>query len=61
MKKIGILYVKGSLPAFENFGELPTHFLKDNGLVNGKKGHQVLEVLYCGSIMNHNISQHKKL
>lgn len=37
MKKIGILYVKGSLPNFENFGELPTHVLKDNGLVNGKK------------------------
>lgn len=53
MKKIGILYVKGSLPAFENFGELPTHFLKDNGLVNGIKGHQVLDGLIIpgGSIM----------
>jgi cobyric acid synthase len=53
MKKIGILYVKGSLPAFENFGELPTHVLKDNGLVNGKDGHEVLDglILPGGSIM----------
>ncbi|BDZ70200.1 AAA family ATPase [Methanobacterium petrolearium] len=53
MKKIGILYVKGSLPNFENFGELPTHVLKDNGLVNGKEGHKVLDGLIIpgGSIM----------
>ncbi|NYB52066.1 MAG: AAA family ATPase [Methanobacteriaceae archaeon] len=53
MKKIGILYVAGSLPNFENFGELPTHLLKDNGLVNGKKGHKVLDglILPGGSIM----------
>lgn len=53
MKKIGILYVKGSLPAFENFGELPTHLLKDNGLVNGQDGHEVLDglILPGGSIM----------
>ncbi len=53
MKKIGIIYIKGSLPAFENFGELPTHLLKDNGLVNGKNGHEVLDGLIIpgGSIM----------
>ena len=53
MKKIGILYVKGSLPNFEDFGKLPTHLLKDNGLVNGKKAHQVLDGLIIpgGSIM----------
>ncbi len=53
MKKIGILYVPGSLPAFENFGELPTHLLKDNGMVNGKKAQEVLDglILPGGSIM----------
>lgn len=53
MKKIGLLYVPGSLPAFENFGELPTHLLKDNGMVNGKKAHEVLDglILPGGSIM----------
>lgn len=53
MKKIGILYVAGSLPTFENFGELPTCILKDNGLVAGKKAHKVLDglILPGGSIM----------
>ena len=53
MKKIGILYIKGSLPAFESFGELPTHILKENGMVNGKKAHEVLDCLILpgGSIM----------
>lgn len=53
MKKIGILYVKGSLPNFEDFGKLPTHLLKDNGMINGKKAHEVLDGLIIpgGSIM----------
>jgi cobyric acid synthase len=53
MKKIGLLYVKGSLPAFEDFGGLPTHLVKENGLVNGKKAHKVLDglILPGGSIM----------
>jgi cobyric acid synthase len=53
MKKIGILYVKGSLPNFEDFGKLPTHLLKDNGMVNGKKAHEVLDGLIIpgGSIV----------
>lgn len=51
--KIGFLYVKGSLPAFEDFGHLPTHILKDNGLVNGLKAHKELDGLIIpgGSIM----------
>ena len=53
MKKIGILYVKGSLPNFEDFGKLPTHLLKDNGVVNGEKAHEVLDGLIIpgGSII----------
>jgi cobyric acid synthase len=53
MKKIGLLYVKGSLPAFEDFGRLPTHLVKETGLVNGKKAHKVLDglILPGGSIM----------
>ena len=51
--KIGLLYVEGALPAFENFGGLPTHLLKTNGLVNGKPAHQVLDALIIpgGSII----------
>ena len=53
MKKIGLLYVKGSLPVFENFGKIPTHIVKENGLVNGKKAHKALDGLIIpgGSII----------
>jgi cobyric acid synthase len=51
--KIGLLYVKGALPAFENFGHLPTHLVNKTGLVNGKPAHKVLDGLIIpgGSIM----------
>ncbi len=53
MKNIGLLYVKGSLPLFENFGELPTHIVKENGLVNGKNASESLDGLIIpgGSII----------
>ena len=53
MKKIGIVYVKGSLPLFENFGGLPTHIVKENGMVNGQKASDVLDGLIIpgGSII----------
>ena len=53
MKKIGIVYVKGTLPLFENFGGLPTHIVKENGLVNGKKASNVLDgvIIPGGSII----------
>ena len=53
MKKIGFLYVKGTLPAFEDFGHLPTHLLKNNGMVNGFKAHNELDGLIIpgGSII----------
>ncbi|HII84829.1 MAG TPA: AAA family ATPase [Methanobacterium subterraneum] len=53
MKKIGILYVKGSLPNFEDFGKLPTHLLKDNGMINGENAYEVLDGLIIpgGSIV----------
>ncbi|MDD1774328.1 MAG: cobyrinic acid a,c-diamide synthase, partial [Methanobacterium sp.] len=43
--KIGILYVKGSLPLFEDFGNLPTHTVNQYGLVKGVKAHKVLDGL----------------
>lgn len=51
--KIGFLYVKGSLPAFEDFGNLPTHLLKNNGMVNGLKARNELDGLIIpgGSII----------
>lgn len=51
--KIGIVYVKGSLPLFENFGGLPTHIVNEKGMVNGLKAHKVLDGLIIpgGSII----------
>ena len=37
MTKIGLAYIKGSVPGFEEFGKLPTDIVKENGLVNGNK------------------------
>lgn len=51
--KIGILYVKGALPLFEDFGNLPTHTVNENGMVNGIKAHKALDGLIIpgGSII----------
>ena len=45
MVKIGLAYIKGSLPAFEDFGNLPTCIVKENGLVNGVKASEELDAL----------------
>ncbi|MDL2246935.1 AAA family ATPase [Methanobrevibacter sp. OttesenSCG-928-K11] len=45
MMNIGIVYVKGSLPGFENFGNLPTSKIKSNGFVNGIKASKELDAL----------------
>jgi len=51
--KIGLTYVKGSLPGYETFGNLPTDIVKSNGLVNGVKAHKELDMLIIpgGSIL----------
>ncbi len=51
--KIGLLYVKGALPAFEDFGGLPTHLVNRNGMVNGTRAHKVLDgiIIPGGSII----------
>ncbi len=53
MKKIGFLYVKGALPMFEDFGNLPTHIVRNNGMINGLKIHKELDGLIIpgGSII----------
>ncbi len=51
--KIGLAYIKGSVPGFEDFGNLPTDIVKSNGLVNGVKASKVLDGLIIpgGSIV----------
>ncbi|WP_409200154.1 DJ-1/PfpI family protein [Methanobrevibacter sp. DSM 116169] len=43
--KIGITYIKGSLPGFENFGNLPTDIVNNEGLTNGIKASKELDAL----------------
>ena len=45
MKKIGLAYINGSLPAFEDFGRLPTHIVGEAGNVNGKRASDELDAL----------------
>ncbi len=53
MMRIGLAYLKGSVPAFEDFGNLPTDIVKENGLVKGEPAHKVLDGLIIpgGSII----------
>ena len=37
MTRIGLVYVSGAVPGFEDFGNLPTDIVKENGLVDGLK------------------------
>ena len=45
MTKIGLAYINGSVPGFEDFGNLPTDIVKENGLVNGSKASNELDAL----------------
>lgn len=45
MTKIGLAYLSGAVPGFEDFGNLPTDIVKENGLVNGNKASQELDAL----------------
>ena len=45
MTRIGLAYVSGAVPGFEDFGNLPTDIVKENGLVNGNKASQELDAL----------------
>lgn len=45
MTKIGITYINGAVPGFEDFGNLPTDIVKENGLVNGNKASNELDAL----------------
>lgn len=54
--KIGLTYVKGAVPGFENFGHLPTDLVKPNGLVDGVKANKELDALIIpgGTILESN-------
>ncbi len=45
MTKIGLAYINGAVPGFEDFGNLPTDIVKENGYVNGNKASEELDAL----------------
>jgi len=56
---IGLVYIKGSLPGFEDFGNLPTDIVKSNGLIkdsNGLKASEDLDgiIIPGGSLLESN-------
>ena len=45
MTKIGLAYISGAVPGFEDFGNLPTHIVGENGLVEGNPASDELDAL----------------
>lgn len=45
MTKIGLAYLTGAVPGFEDFGNLPTDIVKENGLINGNPASEELDAL----------------
>jgi cobyric acid synthase len=44
-RRIGLVYVAGALPCFEDFGNLPTDLVGADGLVDGKAASEVLDMI----------------
>ena len=45
MTRIGLAYINGAVPGFEDFGNLPTDIVKENGLVDGNAASDELDAL----------------
>jgi cobyric acid synthase len=45
MVEIGLVYVKGSLPRFEEFGNIPTCTILEDGTANGKPASEVVDLV----------------
>ena len=44
-RRIGLVYVPGALPCFEDFRKLPTDLVRADGLVDGKPASEVLDMI----------------
>jgi len=44
-RRIGLVYLSGALPCFEDFGNLPTDIVREDGLIDGKPASEVLDML----------------
>jgi cobyric acid synthase len=43
--RVGLAYLSGALPCFEEFGHLPTDIVREDGLVEGRKASEILELI----------------
>jgi cobyric acid synthase len=44
-RRIGLVYLPGALPCFEEFGNLPTDLVREDGLVKGKPASEALDMI----------------
>jgi len=44
-RRIGLVYLPGALPCFEEFGNLPTDIVREDALVEGKPASEVLDMI----------------
>ncbi|MEM3377914.1 MAG: AAA family ATPase [Candidatus Bathyarchaeia archaeon] len=44
-RRIGLAYLPGAIPCFEDFGNLPTDIVREDGLVHGEKASDALDML----------------
>lgn len=43
--RVGLAYLPGALPCFEEFGHLPTDIVREDGLVEGRKASEILDLI----------------
>lgn len=44
-RRVGLAYLPGALPCFEEFGSLPTDIVRKDGRVKGKKASEILDLI----------------
>jgi cobyric acid synthase len=44
-RRIGLVYLPGALPCFEDFGNLPTDLVREDGLIKGKPASEALDMI----------------
>jgi cobyric acid synthase len=43
--RVGLIYVRGALPCFETFGNLPTDLVREDGLIDGHPASDILDMI----------------
>ncbi|HLN44920.1 MAG TPA: AAA family ATPase [Candidatus Sulfotelmatobacter sp.] len=43
--RVGLAYLPGALPCFEEFGDLPTDIVREDGIIQGKPASEILDLM----------------